>query len=221
MPIRLSYDPSSKVPSCSRTTPARTEDLLGDPSPPHGGAPAARWKAEVMARVQQSWQSPDCLEGGHTNCPHRYGEVGILFGKKPDRRVMLCQCACHAKCPVASDKPILLGAWCLHCDCRGAAGPQAKQVEDDEALAERKRQVNEIRAGVDTSHPRSRADIRSELERAYADRGIEPNSYELDTAAGGLEAISGPKHLQGPRVIGVFARLISDAVRDFRRAGDD
>lgn len=133
---------------------------------------------------------------------------------------VLCQCECHANCPVASDEPVPMESWRTQCNCPGAAEAQLQQAESERASELRKQQVGEILAGVDRSRARSRDEFRAELERAYEDRGIEPQTYELDGHAGVLQAACGPKHLQGVRVLGVFGRLISDAVRDIRNARD-
>jgi hypothetical protein len=122
---------------------------------------------------------------------------------------------------VASDNLVLAESWRTLCTCPGAAESQAEQTERDQAAAERKQQTDAIFAGIDTSRPRIRDDLRAELEAAYSDQAIEPNPYELDSLAGGLEAIAGPKHLQGPRILGVVGRLITQVVRDVRKMEDD
>ena len=80
---------------------------------------------------------------------------------------------------------------------------------------ERNRQVNQI-VFDDIRHRdfESRDDLLAELSRAYEERGIEPESGEVNAIAESVEAWNSRKHAGRTSV---FRRLISEAVKGIGR----
>jgi hypothetical protein len=159
-----------------------------------------------------------CQEDEHVDCGHQYGQRARLFGKQPEANAVLCRCECHVGCPLAADEYVPMAQWIAECTCPGAVEAKAWHVEYDRATEEREAHVKEIRASIEIVGTKSRSDYRSELERAYEARGIEPTPYELDMAAGLMEAASGPAYLAGARVVGTFGRFVSSAIGELRKA---
>jgi hypothetical protein len=61
---------------------------------------------------------------------------------------------------------------------------------------------------VDISPGRSETDLRADLEAAFRERGVEMSPEELNMHAKTLAILTGPKHLQSLRVVGLFASMI-------------
>src|SRR6202043_3579333 len=95
-------------------------------------------------------------------------------------RITLCQCDCHLRCAIALDEDIPENTWCELCHCPGAEESKPWHWAWSEERATRKRTTKEISASIDTTSGKSRAELRTELEIAYQQRGITPEPYELD-----------------------------------------
>jgi hypothetical protein len=64
-----------------------------------------------------------CSEDAHQRCPHWWSESGE---PPTDQEIVrLCQCSCHASCPLAVSATVHLSAWESECDCRGASAEKA------------------------------------------------------------------------------------------------
>jgi hypothetical protein len=168
-------------------------------------------------KVGPDHKSSDCDDGRHIECGHRLGNVGHLFRKVETPQITLCQCDCHSSCPIASDEAIPESVWYQQCSCPGAEESKQQHRAWAEERATRKRTTQEICSTVDATG-KGRAEIRAELELAYRRRGIEPNPYELDGISSAMEAASGPSLLAVPRMLGSLGRLVSNAIKDIRRA---
>jgi hypothetical protein len=59
---------------------------------------------------------PECLLGTHDDCAHAY-----TIREAPDGEHGLCQCECHASCPLAGTSPVSDADWRSSCTCPGAA----------------------------------------------------------------------------------------------------
>jgi len=59
---------------------------------------------------------PNCLLGPHGDCAHAFTDI-----EAPEGEHGLCQCECHASCPLAGTSPVSDADWRSSCTCRGAA----------------------------------------------------------------------------------------------------
>jgi hypothetical protein len=59
-----------------------------------------------------------CADEAHRRCPHWWSAPGE---PKPDQEIVrLCQCSCHADCPLAVSATVHLSVWESECGCQGA-----------------------------------------------------------------------------------------------------
>ena len=64
-----------------------------------------------------------CSDEAHQRCPHWWSAPDE---PKPDQEIVrLCQCSCHASCPVAVSATVHLSAWETECNCQGADAEKA------------------------------------------------------------------------------------------------
>jgi hypothetical protein len=163
-----------------------------------------------------------CDEGDHDQCSHRLGGSGSIW-KSHIPKALLCRCVCHGECPATGqavetehwlEVPDVV--WIQVCTCPGAPEERQWRTEFAEEEAERKRKTDQIFASIDVSIVRSRSDFRLDLQRAYEEWEVEPHPYELDSLSGALEIKSDPGHHPVARIVGIFARMATDLVRDIR-----
>ena len=71
-----------------------------------------------MTSVSEFSVTERCSENDHRRCPHWWSAAGE---PEPDREIVrLCQCSCHASCPLAVSATVHLTSWESDCDCEGA-----------------------------------------------------------------------------------------------------
>lgn len=64
--------------------------------------------------------SDACAGGEHQECGHvRVGIRGLLSADRLQSTIVLCECGCHAACPLADRAPVPLTVWQQLCVCPG------------------------------------------------------------------------------------------------------
>jgi hypothetical protein len=67
-----------------------------------------------------SWISSACAGGEHQECGHvRVGMRGLLSADRLQSVIVLCECDCHASCPLVDRAPVPLTVWQQLCVCPG------------------------------------------------------------------------------------------------------
>ena len=71
-----------------------------------------------------------CRENDHAICAHRFAQRARFIGKQPEADAVLCQCSCHASCPVAGNEYVPTEKWVSLCTCPGAEEAKARWTPD-------------------------------------------------------------------------------------------
>lgn len=157
-----------------------------------------------------------CRDDKHEDCSHWYG-MGSDY-------VQLCQCSCHADCPVRGGRA-QIRLLRDHCTCAGARAWRAREEEIRPRLEEQRRAGEErserAQAALRSLRQRpgaTESEIRDDLARAYKEHGIEPMPGEIELAAGAIRSRTAAKGLH--ESLRDVSRHLGEAVRSLRGDGD-
>jgi hypothetical protein len=121
-------------------------------------------------------QTPACRRAAHVDCPHLHGAGG---GFNPRRLrfefgEQLCECSCHASCPVQYETKRLTiskGTWYTSCTCAGAEVARQRldrrNKDSAEVREERQRLRNADREAVEATPARASGRSREEIREIY------------------------------------------------------
>ena len=154
--------------------------------------------------------SPICEHGLHARCPHRAhdGNVNVLQVRRRARAlVSLCDCDCHADCPLTGPAAVLRDVWLERCTCVGAARVQELSTRGKERGLEIAASLQQARQ---EGHPNA-AEIQQRIRAVYESHGERPppttalaNMLSAGTARHGTRTL---------RLLWLAARAIARSVR--------
>jgi hypothetical protein len=130
------------------------------------------------AGCDEEMRTPACGRAAHGDCPHRHGGGG---GFNPRRLRLefgdgLCQCSCHASCPVARTRrlAVAMKAWYASCTCAGAEAERQRlddagiKVRDfAEYREQRQRRRRAYAEAAEGTRARAAGSDRDEIRRLY------------------------------------------------------
>jgi hypothetical protein len=164
----------------------------------------------VVAR-QKLLRSGHCLRDAHQHCPHFSDiEVGVPWRPRPraDHVLTLCECDCHATCPLAGQGTAVRAVWLERCACPGAGLVQAAERRAED----RRRQVGEVLAAARREGRLSSADLESRLREVYLARGEAPPPGLAGWAR--IAAVgTAPRGTRSPRLVWMGVRSLARTVR--------
>ena len=125
--------------------------------------------------------TPDCGSGRHGRCTHRNPSVkGFPKRLRDGFKIALCDCDCHAACPLTGQADVSDREWEMSCSCPGARLPRdfyRKRREGDQQLRAAAAAVQAESAG------KTRTEIRQLLiNELKTGSGPLPSSDNLDFA---------------------------------------
>ena len=178
---------------------------------------------------EESRLAPACRGAAHDDCPHRHG-VGGGFNPRRLRLEFgehLCQCACHASCPIASTKRLTVPrkAWYTSCTCPGADDERERLddagIEFPDFAELREKAKRRSRAGheaYEAARARSAGKTRDEIRDIYLSelnaRGMKKPAEPILDAV--VERIAG-NPLPAVRLLGEIVGQIGKGLYDLSR----
>lgn len=117
-----------------------------------------------------------CQFGEHESCGHKFGSSMSLFGRNRQEMALLCNCSCHASCPMGPAGEVASDEWTTRCTCSGSDDLRdiEAQVRADSEV--RKAMDAEVLRDVKIEPGQSAEDIQQQILAAYQAHGYEPPS---------------------------------------------
>jgi hypothetical protein len=151
-----------------------------------------------------------CTRSDHGRCPHwtAFRFRGIWRGR-PVPETFLCDCDCHAGCPLAGRRTVPQDTWDQQCRCAGAVPARTSMARAESSRQE----MSGIWADVDlTDHPRAE-EVERRLRAAYAAHGKPLPPFGLTTGSRIIAASTARRGTRRLRLLGLGGRAVARAVR--------
>jgi hypothetical protein len=158
-------------------------------------------------------RSGHCLRQQHPSCPHFAGIEGRLNLWRPRRTLaqlsyVVCDCDCHAGCPLSVQQTVSTDLWRERCTCAGAA----RVRESRNRAEELQRDVAAVAAEMRSSSGWGAEELERRLADVYRSRGeaVPPGLTGLSRLVAASNARKGTR---ASRLLWRAARAIGGVVQ--------
>lgn len=155
-----------------------------------------------------------CEAGDHSDCGHKFGTAASLLGR--GSRAMLCECECHASCPLGELSEVSDEEWQTRCTCPGSVAARVRSREARQHIATMQARHREVMESIDLGRGKTPDEIKTLIQDAYVERGWEsPTSFE---SASRLASAATARRARGLRVAFEFGKALRSAANKLRAA---